>query len=470
MNLAQIRGRVLNQLDYTPIPSQQLGRYLDGVINDAYMEIWMDRPYLFNIKEKDFRVFKDFTGKDLDFTGPQEHNPATFTFGSDLVTFGGIFFQSADPNVDAKFIGAAIKDKHGISYIITNIISTTQIKLDRPYEGDTYTSDVSNDYLVYHRFAYLPQDLIEIEDISYPNFPININRKGKTYSVARRIEVDIDMNQDITGTKPNYYVPLAETHTPELRTNISLGASGGGGTLANDTYYFAATAIDHTGAESGFTDLASVTTTSNDLIAITPTSANVAADEARKFRLKIYFGHKRSNQDNYVFYHIGTIYDKGSASVTFSPTVLADIKKGNYHAKRFISSTGCKSVRFHPRPQVVDKSIVVGDANFAKSEQTFWHLRYLYRPFDLVDDYDTPKIPEAFHHLIVDKALVEVHMKYGNGTASEISRRKFDKRKRILDARYASERDNVVQRGQSMAVGSSRFNIRIPNRNLVYKG
>lgn len=469
MNLAQLRGRILNQLDYTPIPSQQMGRYLDGVINDAYMEIWMDRPYLFNIKEKDFRVFPDFTGTTLAFS-PATYNAATFTFASDLVSFSSAFYQSADPNIDEKFIGAAIKDKNGISYIITNIITNQQVKLDRPYEGDTYTSTANSDFTIYHRYAYLPQDLVEIEDISFPNYPINVNRKGKTMAIPRRIEVDLDFNQDISGQKPNYYVPLSETHAPEIPNGISTTASGGGGSLPDATYYFASTFIDHTGAESGFTDLQGVTTSSNDTITISPDTAITATDEARKFRLKVYYGHKQANQDNYVFYHIGTIYDKNSATVTFDNTLLTSIKRGNYWANRWVSATGCKAVRFHPRPTVADKTITVGDANYETSQQTFWHLRYLYRPYDLVDDYDVPKIPEHFHHLIVDRALVDIHMKFGNGTAADVSQRKFEKRKRVLDSRYASERDVVTQRGQSMSVTYDAWNIRAPNYSLIYKG
>ena len=44
------------------------------------------------------------------------------------------------------------------------------------------------------------------------------------------------------------------------------------------------------------------------------------------------------------------------------------------------------------------------------------------------------------------------------------------KRKRAMDARYASERDTVIQRGQSMAVSYDKFNVMYPNRTLIYKG
>ena len=85
MNLAQIRGRIKNQLDYTPVPSAPLSRYLDSVINDAYLEIWMRRPYLFNIKEADIRVFKDLGPADiLNTGGAAGGNTLNFTHGSDV--------------------------------------------------------------------------------------------------------------------------------------------------------------------------------------------------------------------------------------------------------------------------------------------------------------------------------------------------------------------------------------------------
>lgn len=467
MNLAQLRGRIKNQIDFTPVPDQSLNRYLDAVINDAYMEIWSDKPYTFNSKELDIRIWKDFTPTDLPVVGVSTPLYLKFTFGSDVADFGSAFYETSDPFFKEKFIGAFVKDENNVFYEITNILSTTSIKLDRAYEGDTH-NDTS--YLITHRFAYLPQDLIELYDVSFPNFPINANRKGKVLAIPRRIDVSFDLNQDLTGSKANYYIPYPKQHISELPNTLSTSGVGSGSGLTSDTYYFAYSVLASDGSESGFCDLADFTVTNQDSITVTLANSVGLGDEVAKYRYKIYVANKRSSQDNYKFFHIGTINEAGTTSVSFTATILSDILTGEYNDNVWLEAAGTKKIRFHPRPTVVDASIAVGDANYTTAELTYFHIRYMFKPTDLIDDYDSPKLPTEYQHLIIDRALVDIHSKYGNEQGSMMSMRKFEKRKKLLDARYASERDAVLQRGQSMAVGRNLRNALYPNLNVTYLG
>jgi len=468
LNLAQIKGRIKNQIDYTPVPSAALGGYLDSVINDAYMEVWLRRPYLFNQKEVDIRIFKDLTVDNLwNAADPVGDNYITWAHASDVASFNNAFYQTSDADVSAKFVGAFITDENGVAYEIVNILSNTDIKLDRPYAGPSGTDTT---FSIKHRFAYLPSDLIEIMDISFPNFPINVRRRGKVHSIPRRIDVDVDLNQDLTGSRPNFYIPYAKTYAPEISNTLRATASGAAG-LPDDTYYFAYTVVASDGSESGFSDLVGVTTSSNDTITIELADTGGTTDEYRKFRFNVYYAHKRQGQDRYVFFRIGAlndVIDSSTGVVGFTSSVFADIKKGNYHNRRFNEASGTKKIRFHPRPIAVDKSLTVVGEDLPV-ELTFWHLRYLYNPYELLDDYDTPLIPSEFHHLIIDRALVDVHAKYDNLRASLAAEKRFLNRVKALDARYSTERDAVLQRGQSMQWGGGRNTLPV-NRSLIYKG
>jgi hypothetical protein len=475
MNLAQLRARIKNQLDYTPVPSAPLSRYLDSVINDAYMEIWMRRPYMFNIKEVDLRIFKDFLNSDvLNAGGTIGENTLTFTHGSDVAQFNAAFVDpSTDQDATAKFIGAFVKDNTaGVYYRIENVLSNLVIKLDRPYEGTTVAS---TSFTIIHRFAYMPDDLIEVMDISFPNFPINAtSRAGKIHGIPRRIDVDIDLSQDLTTNgRPNFYVSYSKEWVGEIENTLSLSAAGAGSLLPDNTYYFAYTVVAADGSESGFSDIASVTTSSNDTISITFDQTIGNPDLTAKYRYNVYWARKKADENEFIFYKIGTLNDylddTTVASVTFNQTILNNVKQGEYSESRWNESAGIKKVRFHPRPVVVDKSFTVGGEDIP-TEVTFFHLRYLWKPLDLSSDYDVPHLPSEFHHLIIDKALVDIYAKYDNINASRAAEKRFNDRVRALDARYAGDRDIVLQRAQTMSWGSDKWSRLYPNRTLIYRG
>jgi len=471
MNLAQIRGRIKNQIDYTPVPSVALSRYIDGVINDAYNDIWMTRPFTFNSKEEQIRVWDDITHTDLTWTA---NTTCTFTVNSDLITFSASPIQSAtipDDEVRDRYIGAFIQanGNGGVEYYqIVAQRSNVQWKIDRPFIGPTaaYT-----DWKIIHRYSYLPQDLVEIMDITFNNFPINGARRGKVHSIPQRLANSYDFNEDVTGGKPVFYVPYAKHHTSESVNELNLAAGGAGSGIGAGPWVFGYTMVDADGAESGMCDVKQTTAAATtDTITISLANTVNVADASTDVRYKIYYAHKATGQDNYKFFHIGTIGELASTtlvtSIVWNSTKNAQFKRGGYRDqwKEVVSS---KYVRFQPRPQTADETSAPDVNNWNKSKKTFYTLRYLYKPDTLVNDYDTPKIPEEFHHLVVDRALIDVHMKYNNPQAAQIHQQKFDERMVRLQARYASERDATVQRGRSMQVGNGFTRGRL---NINYLG
>lgn len=472
MNLAQIRGRIKNQIDYTPVPSVALSRYIDGVINDAYNDIWLTRPFTFNIKEEEIRVWDDITPTDLTWN---TNITCTFTVNSNVITFSASPIQSAsipDDEVRDKYIGAFIQagGNGGIEYYqIVAQRSSTQWKIDRPFIGPTaaYTG-----WKIIHRYSYLPQDTIEIMDITFNNFPINGSRRGKIHSVPQRLANSYNFDEEVTGGKPVFYVPYSKHHTQESVNELSLAVAGAGSGIGVGPWVFGYTMVDADGAESGMCDVKQIAgVAGTDQVTISLANAVNIGDASTDVRYKIYFAHKATGQDNYKFFHIGTIGALVDAalvtSIVWTSTENNKFKRGGYRDqwKEVVSS---KYVRFQPRPQTVDETITNPDPNnWNKSKKTFYTLRYLYKPDTLVNDYDTPKIPEEFHHLIVDRALIDVHMKYNNPQAAQIHQQKFDERMVRLQARYASERDATVQRGRSMQVGNGLTRGRL---NINYLG
>ena len=445
MNLSQIRGRIKNQLSYTPVPSQAVNGYIDSIINDAYQEVWTSRPYTFNQKEIDIRYYGDFTPAGTD----------TLDFTQDSLTVA-IDFTLPEPTMAEnrdRFIGAELQDPNGIQYTIQNIFQSTAINyfvLDRPYEGATAAN--SSSYFIRQKFHYLPTDLIEIEDITFPNYPINHGHRGKVQSIPRRTEGIVSFNWINTAERPNYYTPYSKEFVSDIPQGLTITSTAGTG-IAAGTYYFGVTAIDESGAESGMLEVKGFTTAAVASIDVALSTSVLLADEAMGLRFKVYYALQRADQDGYKFFHIGTINELDAAfstNVSFTSAIQRGINVGNYKNKVWKGAIGSKKVQFYPRPNVTDKSVAVAGAT---RELSFFHLRYLFKPSPLVDDYDVPLIPAAFHHLIVNKALTDIHSKFGNDSASLVAQRKFEEGLKKLDARFASERDTLLVRSQSQSFG-----------------
>jgi hypothetical protein len=188
-------------------------------------------------------------------------------------------------------------------------------------------------------------------------------------------------------------------------------------------------------------------------------------------RFKVYYALQRADQDGYKFYEIGTINQLDasfSTSVSFTSAIQRGINVGNFKDKVWKGAIGSKKVQFYPRPTTADKTVAVSGA---ERELSFFHLRYLFKPSPLVDDYDVPLIPAAFHHLIVNKALTDIHSKFGNDSASLVAERKFEEGMKKLDARFASERDTLLVRSQSQSFGRKFGRNQFPYTPLVtYEG
>jgi len=446
MNLSQIRGRIKNQLSHTPIPSPAITGYLDSIINDAYEAIWTARPYTFNIKEMDKRYYEDFT--------PSATQSLDFTLGSRNVALDFALPERTDADNRDRFIGAVLKGPGGVYYTIENIFEngtgTNHFVLDRVFEGPTVANTVS--YSIAQKFQYLPNDVIEIMDITFPNFPINHGHRGKVQGIPRRTEGAISFNWLNTASRPNYYCAYSKEHMDIIPNGLAFSTTPGIG-LVDDTYYFAVSAVDHTGADSGMLDVRGIDVTGTEAIEIRLQTPLALTDEGAKNRFRIYYALQRPNQDGYKFYEIGTLYEYGAgfaSSLTFNLTTLRDIKAGNYQDKVWKEANGSKKIQFYPRPTTVDANISLGSVD---NELSFFHLRYLYKPAKLVDDYDSPLIPTEFHRCIIHKALVDAHSKFGNDSAALVEERKFNEAMKKLNARYASEKDTLLVRSQSMAYG-----------------
>jgi hypothetical protein len=127
-DLRALREYVANVLDYDPVnPTYQ--RQLDRLLNEADRAITTSKPFTFVNKAVDVQVYAD------------RLETMSATNGIQIVTTSGAFFESWMVNQELKL--------DGVTYTINAFISTTEVRIDRGFEGTTasYTGTVINRYI-----------------------------------------------------------------------------------------------------------------------------------------------------------------------------------------------------------------------------------------------------------------------------------------------------------------------------------
>ena len=109
-----------------------------------------------------------------------------------------------------------------------------------------------------------------------------------------------------------------------------------------------------------------------------------------------------------------------------------------------------KAIRFWPHIPSGDVTLIEGAEI---TEESFFDVRYIYRPEDLIGENDTPALPEEFHQIIIDRVVSTVHLRHSNLTLAQLHARKADERLKVLEGRYGSNKNTQVIRGKSMSVG-----------------
>lgn len=490
MNLKELRNKIFTIMDYQP-ENLSYKKQIDGLINDAYLYLWMLKKWTFAQKIEYFNFYRDILPADI--TGGGGAQTALVTDMSRLVSFSGNIRQFTTEPVIYE---GQIFECQGRDYRILKVVSSTEIRLEEPFRGTTNSSET--DWRIKHRYYSLPEDCIEVLSLSHRDAPVPGSAgavRGKIIGLSNRLEEDYSLEEDRTATYADYYIcvpPITIPPGEKLKATILRSEPSPVlpvGNLKNNTFYEFCWAFESEGglvgplSESLIVEVTpagvleradynaiEITYLSHDDQDIDAPTFNEPTDIYKNpyegLRKRLYFN---QNFNRLTGERLGLplwrAVVKGSLlpsqynqlplrsedeSATEKVSWLEQINSGN---PRYIECDG-QHLRIRPYPRVnaadfeYDYS-VDGDTSVVSYEQFFMQaeLRYRKKPIPLCSDTDVPDMPFEMHQLIVYKALEDTYIKANNPGMGDQYRKKIDKDVRALETRYCQRVDTFTQKG-----------------------
>lgn len=486
MNLAALRDKIKNLSDYSP-DLLQYNDQIDSLINDAYHSIWTTKRWTFATKSKNFPFHPDILpGRDKPTGGVD--TTASLTKGSREV----VFSQAISRLVEAVTWEGAIFVAEGVEYIISKVVSNTTILLEQVYLGDTNGTYAS--WTIKKRYYSLPQDCIELLNLSHRDAPISsasgagtFPPRGKLLAILARRDEEINLREDYKAAfaeafvwSPQYFVPPAEKIG---LTSTAIEGNAGTGFPAN-TWLEVCWAFEKDGKLGALSQPETIKFTGNSgtfslgvnfiswddqpIIADTFQTKDVRPTQYEGYR-KVVFWNANFNRTTgerlglpaWKYFNSGG--STRNSSSYLQPIIAADtvstitisffnsIDPGN---DRYIEIDGQHlMIRPYPRVDAWDRAIadIPADANYSAVIRQYLRIgemRYYFKPPLLAEATDSPMMPGEFHVLICYKALEEIYLKLGNIQMSELYRRRTESAMKDLAKRYVDHIDSTVVRGR----------------------
>tara|TARA_R110000824_G_scaffold135991_1_gene299463 strand:- start:122 stop:1516 length:1395 start_codon:yes stop_codon:yes gene_type:complete len=438
MNVAEIRQRIFDQMDYSP----DLQQYRDSIVrrmNDRYQELCDSAHWLFLQKERQITLRKAVEGSSADSIGIQvtsSTNPRKATavgFTPTLEMEGQTLTQTTD---GTEFRIIRVEQDSSVS-------STYYLYLDKDWDGLGNSSTETIFKITFQRFA-LPEDCVEV--LGYID---RDDDRGRLSFIGRRKEEHAYLDADNTG-EPNTVIedehildePPINTPTPQ-----NFLASPTPNRLLNGTTYEYRYTIYREGRESppSLSVQFSVPSTGYNGVKLKDlddtgfyaSSTAVSTTDSGMFKL-IY---RRDVTNDGKWMLVGTAAsnittftdDELHPKSTFAYQNSASYRFSNStDVLRFVDSGPRQYVRFYYTPSA-DRDI---------------HIRYHYRPRDLVSDNDAPALPRQYHMLLVYMTLQDMFLQMQDTVQSQLFERRAEQVKIQMRRRYLARDDEKKRFGR----------------------
>ena len=431
MNVSEIRQRIFDQMDYFP----DLQQYRDSVVrrmNDRYQELCDSAHWLFMQKEREITVRAAVEGSSDDSIGIK----VTDSINPRKVTTTSAFTCTLE--MEGQTLTNTTTEKE---FTIVRVEDANNFFINDDWDGTSDGSTVFNWKVTFQRFM-LPEDCIEV--LGYMDRDAD---RGKLLFIGRRREEFAYLDADNSGDSgvviedehiiddPPVNVPTANAQTATVITN---------NLLTNGVTYEYKYTIYREGRESPPSLPVQVTVPSTG-------SNEVALD----------------NMDDTGFYTSATATsttDSGMYKLVYRRDVTND---GKWMLVGSVASNNTSLVddELHPKSTFVFQN----SASYRYSSSTevlrwadpgprqyvrFWytpgadkvyHLRYHYRPKDLVADNDVPEMPRQYHNLLVYITLQDMFLQMQDLTQSQVFERRAEQVKIQLRRRFLTRDDQNLR-------------------------
>ena len=434
MNVSEIRQRIFDQMDYFP----DLQQYRDSVVrrmNDRYQELCDSAHWLFMQKEREITVRAAVEGSSDDSIGIK----VTSSSNPRKVTTTSAFTCTLE--MEGQTLTNTTTEKE---FTIVRVEDANNFFINDDWDGTSDGSTVYNWKVTFQKFM-LPEDCIEV--LGYMDRDAD---RGKLLFIGRRREEFAYLDADNSGDSG---VVIEDEHIiddPPVSTptgSFIFGVSTLLGTrLKNNNEYEYKYTIYREGRESPpslpFTIKGppsgnyQIKLENLDNTGFYESGSGAVAPTLDSGILKLIYRRDKTNDGKWQL--VGT---SESTDTTFSDN--EDFRQTTFQYKnlstyRYSNSTDV--LRWtDPGPRQYVRFWYTPGAD------KVYHLRYHYRPKDLVADNDVPEMPRQYHNLLVYITLQDMFLQMQDLTQSQVFERRAEQVKIQLRRRFLTRDDQNLR-------------------------
>ena len=392
MNVAEIRQRIFDQMDYNP----DLQQYRDSVVrrmSDQYQAINDSAHWLFLQTEKELQLRAKVSGSSTVSVYPTSGNVRELTC------------TGFTPTIEMN--GQRIKDTAGTEFVIVRVLgSNLYIEpvtegIDTGYSTSYNVSSQDTGFSITFPRIPLPSDCIEIMGLTDRE-----NDRGRLLYVNRKREENAYLDRDNTG-EPSVAVDDEFILDEPPRLNPTAATDATNGDLLTSTTYAYRYTIYREGRESPPSlAIQASTVGTNESIKVSNmddtrwrNSSGVLADSGIA---KFLYRRDVTNDGPWMLIKVL----EASATNTYTDSALTPTDIGKYGVNtNWYYSSDEDIIRYNdPGPYQNLRFWYVPDTDRKI------HMRYLRRPRDLQADNDTPEWPRHYHPILVYKTLEDLFL------------------------------------------------------------
>jgi len=434
MNVAEIRQRIFDQMDYSP----DLQQYRDSIVrrmNDRYQELCDSAHWLFLQKERQITLRKTVEGSSADSIGIK----VTSSSNARKVTTTSAFTCTIE--MEGQTLTNTTTEKE---FTIVRVEDATTFYISDGWDGTADGTTVYNWKVTFQRFA-LPEDCVEV--LGYID---RDDDRGRLSFIGRRKEERAYLDADNSG-EPSIVVEdehIIDDPPINAPTAISQAVTSVTGNMLKQgvTYEYRYT-IYREGRESppSLTTEITTPTGSNNHVLLGNLdntgfyASSTAVSTTVSGMLKLIYRRDKTNDGKWML--VGSVAsnimnfidDELHPKSTFAYQNSASYRFSNStDVLRFVDSGPRQYVRFYYTPST-DRDI---------------HIRYHYRPKDLVADNDAPALPRQYHMLLVYMTLQDMFLQMQDTVQSQLFERRAEQVKVQMRRRYLARDDEKKRFGR----------------------
>jgi hypothetical protein len=454
VNLADLIDFAGALTDYDPTNATYTAQ-LTSLLNDAQARILGDRPWPFMQFEDDFSVLTDRTysisvvNGSGTVTGTFPVSPSVVLPGSTLEGATVLFTDSAGV---------------GHTHECVFVQNANTLFFARDYTGVTGTYTASFRW----RHVYLPPDTATVTSVTNPYGPAGASSGTSptpsipmpTPALSRWERDQAALDPNLLGV-PEFYMRAESRHVPAPRSCLGVAVAGGGlGRGVRTLTVYMVNVRDPSapvaqyygpgvsaGYESGLSRPLTITLGDTEELALTPeTIPNISGLYRRYYFTCEALGIKapvRLRDAANLTFNRDTVPPPGG--VTFSPdTRVSYLSTQTFQTRalRYVPSAGVYlSVLLYPHP-TADQPM---------------RIRRLVSPPKMVEDQDTPRIPEAFSQIIAYTALEQLCTKADNLALAQVYARKAQTLYTMMEQQYMGLPPRRIVKGDGAGVYPNLF-------------